>query len=399
MLPKHTNVNAPAPHSARSTDVQAYATVDVIIVGVGISGLLSAYELLQRGQKVLLIDQSQAGRAASWAGGGILSPMYPWRYPKAVNDLAQYGKAYYEKLNAALLPQTHVDVEIHNTGLLIFDPEDVQVGLSFAEAHMQPMQRAELLQHQELHRINPRLAQHWQQALHFPEIANIRNPRLLQSVLRYLQQHPYCTLIEHQSVQQLLIHAGQIQGVQTANARYAADRVVICSGAWSAAWQQQLGLSIPVLPVHGQMLLIKTPAHWLPTMCMHKVMYLIPRVDGHVVCGSTMNHYAFDASTKANLRDEIYQAALEMVPDLAQFPIVQEWAGLRPSSPNGVPFIGECPSVKNLWFNVGHFRNGLCMGPASAQLLVQLMQQETPLLDPAPYSPKRLKALGAMAAL
>lgn len=380
--------------SAIQTGFQA----DVIIVGVGIAGLLTAYELLQRGQRVLLIEQNQAGRAASWAGGGILSPMYPWRYPKAVNDLAQYGKAYYQKLNAVLQPQTQIDVEVHNTGLLIFDPEDVPVGLNFAEQHAQPMQRSELLQGAALHRLNPRLADHLQQALYFPEIANIRNPRLLQSLLRYIQQHPRAQLIEQQAVERLLIQAGQIQGVVCANGRYTADRVVICSGAWSAAWQQQLGLRIPVNPVHGQMLLIKTPAAWLPTMCMHKVMYLIPRVDGHVVCGSTMNHYDFDTSTKAALREQIYQAAVEMVPDLAQFPVVQQWAGLRPSSPHGVPYIGECPNVKNLWFNVGHFRNGLCMGPASAQLLVQLMQLETPLLDPTPFSPSCLKKLDEVAA-
>lgn len=381
--------------SAIQTGFQA----DVIIVGVGISGLLSAYELLQRGQRVLLIDQNQAGRAASWAGGGILSAMYPWRYPKAVNDLAQYGKAYYQNLNALLLPQTQIDVEVHNTGLLIFDPEDVQVGLSFAEQHAQPMQRSELLHGAAMHQRNPRLAPSLQQALYFAEIANIRNPRLLQSLLRYVQQHPHAQLIEQQPVERLLIQAGQIQGVQSAGQRYHAARVVLCSGAWSAAWQKQLGLRIPVQPVHGQMLLIKTPAAWLPTMCMHKVMYLIPRLDGHVVCGSTVNHYDFDASTKAELREQIYQAAVEMVPDLAQFPVVQEWAGLRPSSPHGVPYIGECPNIKNLWLNVGHFRNGLCMGPAAAQLLVQLMQQETPLLDPMPFSPSRLKALDSVAAL
>ncbi|MFT1025696.1 NAD(P)/FAD-dependent oxidoreductase, partial [Acinetobacter baumannii] len=99
----------------------------IAIIGAGISGLMSALELVEQGCTISIFDQQQAGQAASWAGGGILSPMYPWRYVHAVNQLAQFGKASYQAWNQKLYPVTGIDFEIHDTGMLIFDEEDFDV--------------------------------------------------------------------------------------------------------------------------------------------------------------------------------------------------------------------------------------------------------------------------------
>ncbi|MGS5757721.1 NAD(P)/FAD-dependent oxidoreductase, partial [Acinetobacter baumannii] len=110
-----------------------------------------------------------------------------------------------------------------------------------------------------------------------------------------------------------------------------------------------------------------------------------------IVCGSSMAHRGFDTSTDETTQHNILEACLEMVPELADFPIVHRWAGLRPSSPNGVPYIGKMPEMDNLWANFGHFRNGLCMGAGSAQLLRQLMLGQPALVDAKAYSPERLQ--------
>ena len=125
---------------------------------------------------------------------------------------------------------------------------------------------------------------------------------------------------------------------------------------------------------------------------MNKVMYLIPRLDGHVVCGSSMANCGFDTTPTAATKQTILEACFEMVPELAAFPIVKQWAGLRPSSPTGVPYIGKMPELDNVWANFGHFRNGLCMGPASARLLRQLILKQPTLLDPTAFCPTRLTA-------
>ena len=364
----------------------------IAIVGAGITGLMSALELLEQGCSVTLFDQQAAGQAASWAGGGILSPMYPWRYPAAVNALARHAKPMYQDWNQKLQPFTGIDFQIHETGMLIFDESDFEIGLSYAKTHQDPQQQAELLDQAKLQQMNPRINQSkFKQAIYFPELANIRNPRLLQSIIHYLKQHPRVTWQEDCKITRLNIQQGCVKSISDEHSQvFQADQYVFTTGAWSQHWSQQLGLEIPVQPVQGQMLLFKTPKNWLPTMCMHKVMYLIPRQDGHVLCGSSMRQVGFDTSPSSEIRQDILQACIEMVPELADFPLVKQWAGLRPSSPDGIPYIGKIPKLHNAWANFGHFRNGLCMGPASGKLLAQLILKQMPIVDPAPYDPVRL---------
>lgn len=363
----------------------------IAIIGAGVSGLLTALELLQHGCSVSIFDQQHPGQAASWAGGGILSPMYPWRYAPAVNQLAQFGKDFYQAWNQQLAPETGIDFQIHDSGMLIFDQADFDQGQAYRARFQEPMQRCEYVAQTRLQRLNPRLSSQLDQAIYFPELSNIRNPRLLQSIIAYLQQHPRAQLHQQQRIVQLHGTADRISAISTAEGQhFEADQFVIASGAWSAHWAAQLELSIPVQPIQGQMLLFKTPPNWLPTMCMNQVMYLIPRRDGHIVCGSSVRQCGFDTTPDASVSRDIRAAALNMVPELAQFPIVQQWAGLRPGSPDGVPYIGQMPQHQNLWANFGHYRNGLCMGPAAARLLRQLMLKQDRLVDPRPYSTARL---------
>lgn len=359
----------------------------IAIIGAGVSGLLTALELVEQGCSIRLFDQQHTGHAASWAGGGILSPMYPWRYPREVNHLAQHGKALYQQWNEKLFPQTGIDFQIHETGMLIFDEEDFKIGLEYKNKFNEPMQHCEYLQHEQLESVNPRISDAFKHAIYFPQIANIRNPRLLQSLKAYLAQHPKVKIYENTWIDTFQIKCNKIQSIQAQNRQnFEADQFIIATGAWSNHWSNQLKLDIPVTPVQGQMLLFKTPENWLPTMCMNQVMYLIPRQDGHIVCGSSMNNLGFDHRPSVQTQQNIYKACIEMVPELANFPIVKQWAGLRPSSPTGIPYIGQMPEFENLWANFGHYRNGLCMGPASALLLRQLILNQETIVNPEPYS-------------
>lgn len=366
--------------------------MQIAIIGCGISGLLTALELLEQDCSILLFDQQKAGKGASWAGGGILSPMYPWRYPTEVNTLAKHGKSLYQEWNEKLKPITNIDFEIHDSGLMIFDENDFEVGLNYAKDSHQPMQACEKLNRTELLNINPHISKQFQQALHFPHISNIRNPSLLKSIIQYLRLHPKVRFYENTWIDHFGIQHEKIEYIQSQNRdRFRADHYVIATGAWSKHWSTQLNRSIPVHPVQGQMLLFKTPENWLPTMCMNQVMYLIPRQDGHIVCGSSMENLGFEHRPNIQTQQNIYKACTALVPELSSFPIVKQWAGLRPSSPTGVPYIGQMPDMKNLWANFGHFRNGLCMGPTSARLLRQLMLNQDTQVNAGAYSPNRLK--------
>jgi glycine oxidase len=119
---------------------------------------------------------------------------------------------------------------------------------------------------------------------------------------------------------------------------------------------------------------------------LYRDRYVIPRKDGRVLIGSTLEHTGFEKATTAEAKEALYRAAVEMFPLLNRTPIENHWAGLRPGSPNGVPYIGAHPNVEDLFFSAGHFRNGLVTGPASARLAADLMLGREPILDPAPYA-------------
>lgn len=363
----------------------------VAVIGAGVIGLLSALELAEQGVHVDLFDQRLAGAEASWAGGGILSPMYPWRYPSAVNALAQSAKTMYQTWNEKLKPVTEIDFEIHHSGMLIFDENDFALGLSYADQSQNSMQHAQLLQASDILNTNPHISTQFKQALFFPHLANIRNPKLLQSLVCYLKQLPHVQWHEHTQITQLHFEHQRLQHIQDQHGHiYTADEFVFSTGAWSHQFSQQLNIHIPVQPIQGQMALFKAPPGFLPTMCMNEVMYLIPRADGHIVCGSSMQDIGFNKDISPSLQQHILDASYQMVPALKKMPLIQQWAGLRPSSPHGIPYIGVLPHLNNVWLNTGHFRNGLCMGPASAQLLRQLMLQQPLSVDPNVYNPSHL---------
>src|SRR5690606_13293980 len=260
--------------------------------------------------------------------------------------------------NEKLYPMTGIDFQVHDTGMLIFDEADFETGLNYAEQHQEPMQQSLYIEQEQIEQINPQVSAKFKHALYFPQLANVRNPRLLHSLSCYLQQHAQVSWQEHSPIRKIKISHDKIEAVQTDNGEWIeADQFVFCTGAWSAQWSTQFNLNIPIRPVQGQMVLFKTPPHWLPTMCMNQVMYLIPRQDGHIVCGSSMREIGFDTTPITEIREKILEACFEMVPKLAEFPVVQEWAGLRPGSPEGIPCIGQLPQLRNGWANFGHFRN------------------------------------------
>lgn len=360
----------------------------VLIIGGGIIGLMTALELSQAGCQVTLLDQQDFGQAASWAGAGILSTMYPWRYPPAVNALARHGKALYQQWQSLLLEKTGLDIEINHSGMLILDESDIEIGLSWQSKDNDPQQQAEHLQGQLLQQKSPHLSQDFQQAVYFSHLANVRNPRLLKTLITFLQQQPNVTLVAHTKIEQFIQSHGKLHGVKDQYGNlWPADQYVLASGAWSGLLGQQLTTEIQVKPIQGQMVLFKAEPNWLPHMIMYQGHYLIPRLDGHIVCGSSREDVGFSTKPNPVIIEYLKQCAFEILPELQHKPITRTWAGLRPASPKGIPYIGHSAQLENLWLNTGHFTNGLVMAPASARMLRELMLGQSLSINPHPYSP------------
>lgn len=357
----------------------------VIVVGGGVIGCLSALNLLEKGFAVTLIERRLTGQEASWAGGGIVSPLYPWRYSEPVSALADWSQGFYPQLGKTLADITGIDPEVTPCGLLWLDHAEQSQALAWADRQAKPL---ESVDRDFIYAQVPELAPGFAQALWQPQVANVRNPRLMSALRARLQQYAAFTLRENTRVSELLIRDGRVAGVWCEGQACLAEAVVLAAGAWSGDWIGRLGLTLPVVPVKGQMILYKTDPGWLPSMVLFEGRYAIPRRDGHILVGSTLEHSGFDKSTSVEALDSLRSSAQALLPALAQCRPVAQWAGLRPGSPEGVPYIGPVPGHDGLWLNTGHYRNGLVLAPASCRLLADLMTNAEPIIDPTPYAPQ-----------
>ncbi len=357
----------------------------VVIIGGGVIGLLTAFNLAAEVGQVTLLDRSGLGQESSWAGGGIVSPLYPWRYSPAVTALAHWSQDFYPQLGERLFAATGVDPEVHTTGLYWLDLDDEAEALAWAEREQRPLSAVDI---SAVHDAVPVMGDGYSRAIYMADVANVRNPRLVKSLKAALQALPNVTIREQCEVAGFLREGERVVGVRTATGELRADQVVLSAGAWSGELLGSLGLALPVEPVKGQMILYKCAADFLSSMVLAKGRYAIPRRDGHILVGSTLEHEGFDKTPTLSALESLKASAVELIPALAQAEVVGHWAGLRPGSPEGIPYIGRVPGFEGLWLNCGHYRNGLVLAPASCQMFADLLLGREPIIDPAPYAPE-----------
>ena len=250
---------------------------DIVIIGAGAIGCMTAMELAARGAQVTLVDRAEAGKEASWAGGGILFPLLPWQYREEVNRLALAGAAGHPALADELHAATGIDPEYSVSGMLVHPPYDATAAQAWCAAH-------------------GLTAEVQGDKLWLPQVAQVRNPRLVQALWRWLQGHGV-RLLEHTEVKSLQVVNDRVGAVLTEAGTLQADDIVITAGAWSRPLLGAHAAALNFKPMRGQMLLYEMPPGLLPHIHYQDDFYLIPRRDGHILAGSTVEDVGFDKST------------------------------------------------------------------------------------------------------
>jgi glycine oxidase len=335
----------------------------VVVVGGGIVGCTTAMLLRQQGWQVTVVERNiiaaQTSGEASWAGAGIIFPLLPWFYQEAVNQLALEGASLYPALAQQLHQETGIDPECLRSGMRILPPFDAETALAWCQANNVQAN----LQNDEL----------W-----LPDVLQVRNPRLLQALKAWLEQHQV-TLKEQTQLLPLpeleIGEQGMLKGWQTTKGEtLEADMFIVTSGAWSFDLLKQTALSLEIKPMRGQMLLYQLPKPITNHIIYRDGFYMVPRKDGYLLAGSSLEDVGFDTGVTESMRVEMEAKAEVILPQLKNASVIKHWSGLRPGTPHNIPTIGQHPHISNLYLNTGHFRYGVTMAPASAKRLVALIQ-------------------------
>ena len=331
-------------------------------------GLLTALELSARGRRVRLLDMPGQRAPASWAGGGILSPLFPWRYDDAVNRLCVRADDAYLALSEQIRAAGGVDPEVTRCGMLVHCTDPREQIEQWAARYEQPLVLREFAGGG--HEV-------W-----LPRIANVRNSRLLKGLrvlvaARGMVIESACVDSYRELTDKVIVVAG--------GREIAAQQLILAAGWWTASLlpDSQAGL---FFPAKGQMLLYRCRPGQLGHIVLSDDGYLIPRRDGRILVGSTVEPQVSDMQATAAARQRLASLAATLMPELAGMQPEAHWAGVRPGNRRQAPVMDRVQGCSNVWVSTGHFRNGLVTAPASARLLAQRLCEEHADRQVADYS-------------
>jgi glycine oxidase len=346
---------------------------DVIVIGGGIIGLSLSIELRKRGARVLVVERGQPGREASYAAGGMLVDCL-FETPAALQALATASARLYPEFVHELQIESGINVDLRDQGTILF-PSSEQSSHPALQAAALPAPLAEL---------EPALSPVSQPAFYLQERSV--DPRALAPAALQAAKHRGVDISSGDEVIAVTLTGGRATGVVTNKTSFQAPKVVNCAGAWSG----QIGHhAFPTRPVKGQMLCLISPSrNLLKHVIRAPEAYLIPRSDGRILVGTTVEEAGFDKRTSIAAIQRLHHAALALVPELRNAKILEDWAGLRPGTPDALPILGPT-QTPGYYVATGHFRDGILLAPITAQVMAEVITGTNCKYDLTPFSAAR----------
>lgn len=356
-------------------------TWDVIVVGGGIIGLSLAIELRKRGATVLVVERGEPGREASHAAGGMLVDC-PLETAPGLQQLATASGRMYPEFAHELEVESGMKVDLRENGAIVFGrPDHARDGPDFSLSSLLPAH---------LGKLEPALADADRPAFFLHERSI--DPRALTAAAIKTAKNRGVDFSSGDPVTQVDSARGHAVGVTTTKTSFCGAKVVTCAGAWSGQIAPQ---PFPTRPVKGQMLcLVMGSRELIRHVIRSPEVYLIPRSDGRLLVGATVEEAGFDKRTDRDTIQRLHRAALALVPKLADAKILEDWAGLRPGTPDGLPILGAT-ETPGYYVATGHFRDGILLAPITARIMANVITGDSAGFDLKAFDPARFASKAA----
>jgi len=345
---------------------------EILIIGGGVIGLSTARSLKKRGAgRITILERGKVGRESSFAAAGMLAPQAETDKLDDFFDFCHESNKLYPQFAAELLDETGIDIELDRSGTLYlaFSDEDVkeinrryvwQKGSGLA---------VEYLTAEEIRRSEPFVSPDVREGLFFPNDWQVENRKLLLALQKYAELNRI-SIIEDTEVKNLIVTGGKVTGAATADETFAADAIILATGAWTSLVKlADFDLPFQVRPIRGQILSFQAAKRFFQRVIYSPRGYVVPRADGRILAGATVEDVGFDKSVTDAGTDFLLERALEIAPSLVNLEINEKWSGLRPLAAHGLPVLGALPEAENLFAATGHYRNGILLAPITAETL------------------------------
>lgn len=366
---------------------------DVLIIGAGVIGLSIAHALTRQGLRVTLLDAGEPGKGASWASAGVLAPQGAHPQPGPYLDLSLRSLDLYPGWAEQLKEETGVDVEYRADGGLhvaLDDGEYAELERRYDAQHALGLP-VERLTPEETLKLEPALSPEIRGGLFFARMHQVENRRLVRALAVVLARRG-AACVAGAPVTKLTVKKNRVTGVETPRGRFHAGMVINAAGCWARTIGDDPAAAPPVKPVRGQMLALEVGTTAPFRHVIHGPGgYLVPRGDGRLLVGATVEKAGFDTRVTAAGIAGLLNHALRLAPSLDAAPIVETWAGLRPMSKDGKPILGPA-AVDGLILATGHYRTGILLAPVTAQLIAEYIHAGTVSDALKPFLPKRFDA-------
>ena len=363
---------------------------DVIVIGGGIIGLSLAIELRKQGVHVLVVERGEPGREASYAAAGMLAAAGD-EFPSALKPLAEESARMYPEFVHELEDESGLKVDLRDQGTILIS----------CDGHLPA--GAELLSAQRLKSLEPaievsKIYQADSGTIPTPTTFGSTpnhicagylgersvDPRSLVAAAIKAAKHRSVDISSGTDVKELVVEGGRATGVRTDRTSYSAGMVVNCAGAWAGSISS---FELPVRPVKGQMLAV-VDGPPIGHVIRSKGVYLVPRSDGKLVIGSTLEEAGFNKQTDVSTLEKLFNNGVGLFPDLAKARRHEAWAGLRPGTPDELPVLGET-AISGFFAATGHYRDGILLAPVTARAMADLVLKGISGHSLEPFSPGR----------